>query len=258
MVLALVCSVVLVLLCMQAGARYYVQGTSSATSSAAAAASRAPSSYTAPASSLASAAVSQTESGASSAAAQRKLRADFSGAVFLGNSFIDDLKKYSLLDGADYACRIGLTVKTVFTKKMINGAVPVIDELKKKPYQEVFLFFGENELGWSDTKQFPQNYSKVIGAVRERCPSAKIYVLALTPVSKKADAKNHEQINNKRIAEFNALLQQVAQAQNAVYVDASAPLIGPGGYLPDEASTDGVHPNKAYFAKWVEELRAKT
>ncbi len=106
--------------------------------------------------------------------------ADLSHAALLGNSYIDGFVTYDVLPDTDCFYRIGLTVRSVFTKPMLNREIPVIDELANgKNYDKVFLIFGENELGWTNTQAFYDGYGEVIDAVRERQPDATVYIQSI-------------------------------------------------------------------------------
>lgn len=180
--------------------------------------------------------------------------ADLSGSVMVGNSYVEDLQDCNLLPQMDFFDRVGLNLNTVFTKTTATGHVPVIDELTGKSYSKVYLLFGENELGWYD-KPFSDDYGKVIDAVRKRQPNATIYIQSIFPISAAVSAKNIDQTNNQRIVQVNGLLQQLAQAKGAKYLDVASAVIGSDGNLPDGAAPDGVHFNKSYCQKWADYLK---
>lgn len=115
--------------------------------------------------------------------------------------------------------------------------------------------FGLNELGWDYPSVFKEDYGKVIDAVRQRQPNAKIYIQSLLPVSAAASQKNTNNVNNPRIREYNALLKELAQEKKVVYLDVASALQDAQGNLPDEASADGIHPNIAYCHRWVDYIR---
>lgn len=184
-------------------------------------------------------------------------RTDYSDVALLGNSQIDSFRIYDTLPGADYLYRVGLTVKTVFEKPMVNDTVPVIDKLNEKQYGYIFLLFGENELGWSYPEIFVQEYGKVIDAARERQPEAKLYIQSILPVSAKVSQKNEDNTNNARIEEYNGMLRTLAEEKSVEYLDVAAIMKDETGCLPDEASVDGVHPGKAYCQKWADLIAAQ-
>ena len=191
----------------------------------------------------------------SSAASLEDCADPFLDTAFVGNSFVFDLKNYGLIPSADFYGRVGLTVRTVFTESVAGSTIPVIDELKAKQYKTVILVFGENELGWVYPEIFKEEYAKVIDAVRERQPSADIYVQAIFPVSAAASAKNEYNTNNLRIREYNQLLEALAAETGAGYLDPGSEMQDSDGCLPDEAAADGIHPNIQYCQLWVHDLR---
>lgn len=179
---------------------------------------------------------------------------NFEDSVFIGNSLVETLGCYGIIDNADFYGRVNLTVKTIFTKSTANGTVPVIDELKKKQYKKVFIMLGMNELGWL-TKSFTDAYGKVVDAVKERQPKAQIYIQSILPVSAAVSARNKDNTNNARIDEYNLLLKELAQQKNVKYIDPASALKNSAGCLPDEAAADGQHPNKRYCEIWADYLR---
>ena len=179
----------------------------------------------------------------------------FPDTAIVGNSFVFDLKNYGLIPSADIFARVGLTVRTVFTKSAPGSSIPVIDELNARRYRHVVLVFGENELGWVYPEIFKEEYAKVIDAVRQRQPDAAIYIQALFPVSAAASEKNEYNTNNSRIQEYNQLLETLASETGANYLDPGAEMRTADGCLPDGAASDGIHPNIQYCEIWVEYLR---
>ncbi len=180
---------------------------------------------------------------------------DFSDAAFVGNSFVEDLDTYNLVPEADCFARVGLNVQTALTKPTMRGDVPVIDELNGKQYGKVILVFGENEVGWASADTFARYYGELIDQVRQRQPSAVIYIESIFPVSAAVSAENKDQLNNQRIAEFNQRLKLLAEEKGAVYIDGAAALRNEQGELPADAATDGIHPKISYYRELVEYLR---
>lgn len=215
--------------------------------------SSAPSAAPAPAASTPASSAASTISSAAPASSSAQA-ADLSGSAMVGNSYVEDLQDCNLLPQMDFFDRVGLNLNTVFTKTTTTGHVPVIDELSGKSYSKVYLLFGENELGWYD-KPFYDDYGKVVDAVRQRQPNATIYIQSIFPISAAESAKNIDQTNNQRIVQVNGMLQQLAQAKGAKYLDAASAVIGPDGNLPDGAAPDGIHFNKSYCQKWVDYLK---
>lgn len=192
-----------------------------------------------------------TQTAAETQAAPRK---DYADTALVGNSYIDGFRIYDAMPGASCLYRVGLSVHSVFSDPMTNGDdtnTPVIELLKDKDYRHIFLFFGENELGWDSIDTFRSEYGDVIDTAREYCPDAAVYLVAVPPVSAAVSEKNENRTNNDNIQALNEQIQTVATDKNAVYIDSWTTLVDANGCLPDSASADGVHPAQDYTKKWA-------
>lgn len=174
----------------------------------------------------------------------------FDNCAFIGNSRMLAVGNYNLAKHV-YA-RVGLTVSHVFKDKCEGSSVPVIDELYGHNFSKVFLMFGDNECGWDSSRTFVEDYKKVIEAVRVRQPQAEIYLISVLPTTFEKSEKNEYGFTRDRIDEINSLIVQVAVEKNVVYLDAASALKDADGYLPDDASPDGLHMGKAYTKVWLD------
>lgn len=175
------------------------------------------------------------------------------GAVVLGNSHIGGLELYDALPNADIYYKVGLTVRTAMTDPAEGGTVPAIEELKDKDYDQVFLMFGINEVGWVE-QSFLDDYTKLIEQVREYQPNAKIYVMGIMPVSKEVSDKAENGITQEKIDEFNADLKTLANDNDCYFIDLGMAFKDSEGYLPDGAATDGIHLSRDYITQWAQIL----
>lgn len=183
---------------------------------------------------------------------------DFTNSVFIGSSTTDALLMYGIPEGANYISGTGKTVETVLTEPMPGGKVAAIDELAGKNYNQVFLAFGLNELGWPDDALFLLMYAQVISRVREHLPTAAIYIESVLPVGLERSQQNRFGVTQDRVNAFNAMLQQFAAEQGVHFLDVSTELKGPDGYLPAEASRDGVHLTKEWCGRWLQLIAQHT
>lgn len=177
------------------------------------------------------------------------------GMAFVGNSGIDDLYVSGFIPDAAYYYKVGLNVKDAFEKTMDMGTVPVIEELKGHDYNEVFLLFGQNELGWPAEEVFFEEYARLIQKVHEYCPNATVYVMSILPMSKEASDRNENGENQPRADEYNTKLQEMARENGAVFLDFTTDLKDETGYLPADASADGVHLNQEHLGIWADMIK---
>ena len=181
----------------------------------------------------------------------------FADAVFLGDSRTEGFHLYSGLEEGQYLYAVGATVESVFTKatqETEGGKVPILDALAEIDCGKVYIMLGVNELGWPRSEVFREQYGKVIDRVREEHPEAEVVIQSLLPVSAKQEAKG-SYVNNRRIAEFNALLEDLAAEKSCPYLDVAEAVTGEDGCLRQELTTDGVHLNTAGCQAWLEYLK---
>ena len=178
--------------------------------------------------------------------------------AFIGDSRTQGFIMYNgLKDVQDYSY-IGLMVDTAITKKIVktsNGEkITLLQDMANKNIKNVYIMLGINELGWSYPQVFKSKYKELIDEIRKINPNCKIYLQSIIPMTKtKSDTDNI--FNNKNVEIFNKLIQEVANEKNVTYLDVKSVLIDDKGYLPEEASTDGIHINKEYCAKWLKYLK---
>lgn len=181
----------------------------------------------------------------------------FENAVFLGDSRTEGLLLYSGLKAGHPYTAVGATVESVFTKKNFQTEsgekVPILDAMADQDCGKVYIMLGVNELGWTKTETYHDQYAKLIDRVREDHPEAKIALQSIPPVSAKQDAKK-TYVNNKRILEYNEVIRTLAEEKDCYFLDVAACLTA-DGVLPVKQTTDGVHFNVAGCKTWLDYLR---
>ena len=181
-----------------------------------------------------------------------------SSVAFIGDSRTQGFIMYNGLKNVQDYSYIGLMVDTAVTKKFVktsNGEkITLLEDMKNKDIKSVYIMLGVNELGWSYPQVFKLKYEELIDEIRKVKPNCKIYVQSIIPVTKSKD-QTDKIFNNKNIAKFNKLIQEVASEKNVKYLDVASALTNSEGYLPEEASTDGIHVDKKYCEKWLDYLK---
>lgn len=184
----------------------------------------------------------------------------FSDAVFIGNSRTQGFILYSGLANTNSYTDRGLSVTSALEKEIAseNGRQMTIPQaLALHNYQKVYLMFGINELGWAYSDIFITRYGELIDAIRAACPQAMIYVQSILPVTK--EKSDGDQIYNmEKINSFNLLIQQMTAEKQAIYLNVAEAVADEAGYLPEEASADGIHLKKAYCERWLNYLKTHT
>lgn len=176
---------------------------------------------------------------------------NFRDTVIIGNSQAQALSNYGLIKEADFLTRIGLSINKVLTS---SDGDSVINGLYGTDYEKVILVFGENELGWPYPKNFISEYKKVINAVRDILPNAKIYCHAVFPVSRSHSEKSTIGITNENVVIFNELIGEMCEEEGFTFIDFSPAFSEDDGALPEGVASDGVHFNYDYCKIWASDL----
>ena len=178
--------------------------------------------------------------------------------AFIGNSRTQGFIMYNGLSKVQDYTYIGLMVDTAMTKEFVkteNGKkITLLQDMENKQINKVYIMLGINELGWSYPSVFKLKYGELIDEIRKVKPNCDIYVQSIIPVTKSKD-KSDRIYNNTNIKKFNSLIKEVAKEKNVKYLDVQSALTNSEGYLPEEASTDGIHIGKKYCEKWLNYLR---
>lgn len=186
---------------------------------------------------------------------------DFSDAVFIGDSRTQAFMLGAGLGNSHFYCEKGINVSSAMTDDVFtlsNGRKGNLrDALSQQQFKRVYVMFGVNELGWPDPEEFGVKYTEIIKIIQELQPEAKIYVQSILPVSESRASKG-DYVNNVQVAAFNEVIFQITLDTGTMYLPVGAALANEIGCLPEEASVDGVHPNKDYCLKWLEYLKENT
>lgn len=184
----------------------------------------------------------------------------FDDAVFIGDSRTEGFILFTGLSNATAYTHKGLMVDTVFTNPVVNmnsKKISVMEALKKASFSKVYIMLGINETGWPYSDLFIQKYGEIINQIKKINPEAIIYVQSILPVSQKVSS-SHSYLKNSKISEYNLLIQQMAKEKEIYYINSSESVASSDGYLPEEASFDGIHLKKDYCDKWLEYLKTHT
>jgi len=186
----------------------------------------------------------------------------FDDAAFLGDSRQHSFVIFNGLPASTNYSYVSLAVNNVRTKKVApyNGQrISPFDALKKnKKFTKVYLMFGLNECGWPYPDVFIKMYSELIDDIKSMNPNAVIYVQSVLPVTKKVSQTSKTGETKANIDRMNKLILEMADEKGVYYLDVASVMCDPEGYLPADASADGIHPEKKYCEIWLNYLRTHT
>ncbi len=183
----------------------------------------------------------------------------FKGTAFLGNSLISGFDVYNIEPNADYYWSVGMSAYGALHSPMTGSENTAVEEICKHKYKQIFLMFGTNELGWNNVDGFISNYAQVIDEIHAAIPNTEIYIQSITPVTAAVDKKNQNGINNTRIEQYNAQLQNLAAEKNVGYLDIASIYKDENGNMDDKYSGgDGIHLSPNAYYLWLDYIMEYT
>lgn len=184
----------------------------------------------------------------------------FSDAVFIGDSRTEGLKMYSGLTNTTWWSEIGLTVTKAFSDRfaVVDGQwLTVAEALERADYKKVYIMLGMNELGWVYESKYAEDYGRLIDVIKSSHPDAVIYVQSIIPVSKWRDS-NDDVNTMANVVRLQKALVAMCEEKGVNYVNVAEVMEDAEGYLPSEATQDGMHLEPEYCKIWMDYLRTHT
>lgn len=186
---------------------------------------------------------------------ENETQKSFEQSLFIGDSRVEGFKLQSGIKGGTFYTVVGLNLKDIDTNAFVkeNGEKKtVLAAMKNKQFQEIYLNFGLNELGWVYEDKFIEQYDAFINQVKEIQPEATIYLQSIIYVTKK-ESESDSIFTNERIRLYNDKIKELAQKEQVKYIDLNETL-APEGELKETATIDGIHLVKEYYEKWLQVL----
>jgi len=187
----------------------------------------------------------------------------FTSSVFIGDSRSEGLILYSGLPHLNGFCYKGLSVDKLTSDQNIyingySGKYSCYQAISMTSYDSYYCMFGINELGWVSIDAFIEDFSAMLDHILSVNPDAIIYVESILPVSKEG-SESSDVYKQERINEFNTKILEMCMTRgDVIYLDIASAVMGEDGYLPSEASGDGIHCNADYCKRVIQYIRCNT
>ena len=109
-----------------------------------------------------------------------------------------------------------------------------------------------NEVYTSTAEQTAEGVKAIIAKLQQKCPEAKILLLAIFPRGATPEDKLRQQ--NEAT---NKLIKAFADDKKVFFMDIGAKFLTPDGTLTKEIMPDLLHPNEKGYEIWAEAIEAK-
>lgn len=159
----------------------------------------------------------------------------FSDAMIIGDSHMEGMTAYGLLDPARVAAVKGRSLTT--------SGDDIARTVSMAP-RYIFMNYGMNDAAicGSDTAKFIGRYKDAIASLQEQLPDSKIYVCSIFPAQPEACEKKPFLAY---IPDYNAALAAMCGELGITFIDTT------GLMTADDYEPDHIHTNRACHKKWL-------
>lgn len=185
------------------------------------------------------------------------LKEFYQNAAFIGDSRVEGLFLYTdLCEYSTFYSKVGLNVSKALEEpyvKLDNKEVTLLEAMKTKEFDKVFIMLGFNELGWPNYDVFLDKYSTLISEIKKIQPDAKIYLQSILHVTESHSAKEDYE-NNPRVNLYNKNIKKLADNKTVFYINLNPCFDDKNKTLKEDSTTDGIHLKPSYYDTWMRYL----
>lgn len=183
----------------------------------------------------------------------------FDKSVFIGDSRTEGLSMYGGQSNMNAFAYKGLTIDHIDDEKVIsvNGeSLSVVEAIQATNYDNYYIQFGINEIGWAYVDIFTEDISGLIDIILQHNPNATIYVSNVAPVTKSISDEDKVIFNIDNIKKFNTALKDMCHKRgDVIYLDIASSISNDEGYMPEGHSVDGKHYNADLAKRMVRYIK---
>ena len=180
----------------------------------------------------------------------------FDDALFIGDSRTEGWGRFARLGQADYFADTGMTVYRLFREKTTvreYGETDLRSLLEDKTYGQIYVMLGLNEAGYP-LDSLLDAYASDVKEIQTLQPQAKIYLIQVFGVSREM-AESTSYFRPERLGELNEGIAALCDGESVISLDPRGVYEDADGYLMEEYSDDGAHPNVESYrllSDWLE------
>lgn len=165
--------------------------------------------------------------------------------VFLGDSITEGISFFDFAKESNVIAEKGFTVKK---------ASKALDRVARANPDKIFIQLGVNDLLYGiSSEEYQEAYILLVQKIKQKMPSAKIYVQAIFPVTYKIEQKR-PMLANSRIDEFNDAIRDMAGKQGVTFLDVSPLFKDANNCMDEQYTSDGIHLKYNSYVKWFDFL----
>ena len=136
-----------------------------------------------------------------------------------------------------------------------QGLLNRLDFLDGNDVEAVFVMIGINDLIWGKTdEEILKNYKEIVRRLKAEHPDTQIVVQSILPHGGEQSTWESRDkltaLTSDRIVNMNNALKQIADENDAYYLDLYPIFVTGDGNLRDDLTTDGLHLNRQGYLVW--------
>lgn len=163
----------------------------------------------------------------------------FKDDLFIGDSIFTGLYLYSYLDSENVFAAVGLNPDSSLTYQDENGQTCAQKAGTMQP-RNIYIMLGTNGLASLDGDYMAKRMLALIEALENACPTAKICVISIPPVTKVHDSEGNETM--EKVNAYNKALKGYCDQGGYTYIDICSRLTDDEGFFSSKyAEADGLH-----------------
>lgn len=162
----------------------------------------------------------------------------YADTVVLGDFIAGGMSYYGYLSDSQVVSDDNMT-----TRK----AADYIDSVASANPKKVVIMLGLNDAnyGTMSGEAIGDNISEVVSSVKSKCPSAKIYVVSVLPVTYAFEGRSS--VEQSVLDTINTQLESKAASMNVTYIDIANSYKDESGYLKGDCTGNGCNLNSGYY-----------
>lgn len=173
----------------------------------------------------------------------------FSDSLMIGDSICASLDDYDALPELWFETKIGQSAQAAYQSRNVSyqGTRCTMASLAGLASPErLFIMLGSNGLDLKTPEAALSDYHAMLDAILREAPETTVYIVSLTPVLSRIQ-KRFPGLTSEAVAQFNAMLLDLAQEHGIHYIDVATPLLDEEGKwaVPDYVTGDGLHLTRA-------------
>ncbi len=162
----------------------------------------------------------------------------FSNDLFIGDSISTGFYLYQYLDIKNVFAEVGLNPESALNKE-IDG-VTCIEKASAMQPRNIYIMLGTNGLAFLDSSYMTSKMLELIEALEMACPTAKICIVSIPPVTKAHESEGKETMD--KVNKYNSELKSKVTPGGYTFIDISSMLKDKDGYFDVKyAEEDGLH-----------------